>query len=487
MQLEIATGFYQSDSIPLSGQRCVNWEPVIPQAAALNKRALFDPRGIKTLTTTGATITGINRGAEVVKQVPYFITGQSLYSMDSDFVVTNHGTVFGNTRVSLAKNDDFLVIVVPGERAYTFDTTTSTLAEITDTDFIVSDDVAFKDGFFTFTATDGSVFFISSLNDPTTYDALDFASAEVRPDDINSVHVNRNELFIGGEETIERFQNIGGADFPFQRIEGGDLQKGVHAKHTLKDFDNSFVFVGGAVNELSSIWRVGGGVQKISTSAIDNAIQEYTQDEISDAFAFTYAYGGNFFVAFTFTSTAIPSRTFVYNATTSALSGQHEWHERQTGTSVAPEKWRVTEIVSAYGELIVFDSVDGRIGTLDKDTHQDYGEAIKRQKTSMPYQVDLLPLFVSQLVLTMESGVGTIDGLDPQIHLEYSDKGGREGTFESSGLVSYGEIGEYQTQATWRRQGQVLKNRVLRFTTTEPVKSTLIRLDAEASAGQKIL
>ncbi len=81
MQLEIATGFYQSDSLPLAAQRCINWEPIIPQASALSQRALFDVFGITTRTLTGATITGINRGMQVVNGVPYLINENALYSM----------------------------------------------------------------------------------------------------------------------------------------------------------------------------------------------------------------------------------------------------------------------------------------------------------------------------------------------------------------------------------------------------------------------
>lgn len=482
MQLEIATGFYQSVSIPLAAQRCINWEPIVPQSSALNQRALRDVYGIDIKLLTGDSITGINRGAQVVNGVPYWINERALYSFTLAGVTTNHGIINGSGRVSLANNGQYLVIVVPGVTAYVFNNVDSTLTEIDDLDFQVSDTVSFKDGFFIFTTSDGDQFFVSNLNQPLVYSALDFGSADVRPDKIVASHVNHNELFVLGEETIELFQNIGGSGFPFQRVKGGDTQKGLHAKFSVIDFDNTFVFLGGDVNELTSVWRMGGGVQKISTSAVDNAIQEYTEDEIADAFAFTYAYGGNFFLAFTFESTRIPSRTLVYDATTSALSGASVWHERQTG--VTDDKWRVTSIVSAYGELFVGDSIDGRIGVLNKDTHTEYGDPIKRSKTSLPFHLDLFPLFVSELKLTMESGVGTIDGLDPQIGMEFSDDYAR--TFSTKYLRSYGKIGEYNRLPAWRRQGRVPKNRVLRFTTTEPIKSTLIRLDATASSGQQI-
>lgn len=479
MQLEIATGFYQSDSRPLAAQRCINWEPIVPQASALSQRALRDVYGIDTRTLTGATISGINRGSQVVNGVPYFINERTLYSFTSANVVTDHGTINGSDRVSLANNGQYLVIVVPGVTAYVFNNVDSSLTEITDIDFQISDTVTFKDGFFIFTASDGGQFFVSNLNQPLVYDALDFGSADVRPDKIVASHVNRNELRVWGDDTGELFQNVGGAGFPFKRVNGGDIQKGLRAKHSIIDFDNSFVFLGGAPNELTAVWRMEGAPRKISTSAIDNAIQEYTEDEIADAFAFTYAYGGNFFVAFTFTSTNIPSRTLVYDATTSALTGRDEWHERQSG--IDDDKWRVTAIVSAYGDLIVADSIDGRIGTMNKDTHTEYGNTIKRQKTSQPFDNDRFPITVSKLMVTMEAGVGTIAGLDPKLKMEYSDD--QAGIFTPAGLRSYGEIGNRKRLPSWRRQGQIPRDRVLRFTTTEPVKSALLRLDAEFSTS----
>ena len=487
MQLDIATGFYQSVSTPLAAQRCINWEPIVPQVPSLSHNALRDVYGIDTRALTGATISGLNRGAEVLSGVPFFINETALYSFDAAGVVTNHGVIVGSGRVSLAKSSRYLVVLVPGVTAYVFDSEDSSLTEITDIDWQVSDTVVFKDGYFTFTTSDGQQFFVSNLNQPLVYSALDFGSADVRPDLIVAAHVNHNELFIMGEDTIELFQNVGGEGFPFRRVRGGDIQKGIHAKFSVTDFDNSFVFLGGDVGELTSAWRVGGGgVSKISTSAVDNAIQEYTEDEIADAFAVTYAYGGNFFVAFTFTSTRIPSRTLVYDATTSALTGGSVWHERQSG--VNDNKWRVTSIVSAYGDLIAGDTVDGRIGTLNQDTHTEYGAPIKRQKTSMPFQVGQTHMFVAELKLTMESGQGVIDpdadGHDPQIGMEFSDDGAR--TWSTKYLRPYGKIGEYQKIPSWRRQGRVPRARVLRFTTTEPIKSNLLRLDAIGGGSVQI-
>jgi len=484
LPLEIGTGFYESASLPLNAQRCINLYPVVPQATtSFNKRALFGTPGIKTFTTTGATITGFNRGSQVMKGVPYFVNGQRLYSMDSAGLVTDHGVVGGAGRVSLANNGQFLVIVIPGADAFAFDNVASTLTQITDPDFISSNTVVFKDGFFVFSASDGSVFFNSALNDPFTYDALDFGTAEINPDRIVGLHVNHNELFVAGEETIELFQNVGGAGFPFQRIPGANIQKGVYAKFSLREFDNTFVFVGGGENEDPAIWKVTGSssVQKISTSAIDNAIQEFNEDEISNAFAWDYAEGGNFFVGFTFESNRIPSKTFVFDATTTALSGVSTWHERQTG--VTDNRWRVNSMLRIFGKHFVFDQIDGRIGELDLGTFDEYGETLFWSKSSAPFAQQGIAFFYGEIELFMEAGVGltTGQGSDPVVRMDFSDNGGR--SFSAEFQRNYGKIGEYSARTIWRRQGRIPVQRIVRFTGSDPVKRNILRLESNAELG----
>jgi hypothetical protein len=420
-----------------------------------------------------------------MKGVGYFINGSRLYSVTSSGVVVDIGTIAGTGRVSLANNGQFLVVVVPGGDAFAFDNIADTLTQITDVDFITSNTVVFKDGFFVFSAADGSVFFNSALNDPFTYDALDFGTAEINPDRIVALHVNHNELFVTGEQTIELFQNVGGSGFPFQRIPGANIQKGVYAKFSLAEFDNTFVFVGGGENEEPAVWKVTGSssVQKISTSAIDNAIQKFTEAEISTAFSWVYQEGGNFFVGFTFESSRIPSKTFVYDATTSALAGGSTWHERQSG--VTDNRWRVNSMIRLGGKLLVGDQIDGRIGELDLETFDEYGNVLFWSKSSAPFSNQGMRSFFGEIEVFMEAGVGltTGQGSDPVVRMDFSDSGGRAGTFSSEFSRNYGKIGEFNQRTIWRRQGDIPNSRVIRFTGSDPVIRNILKLEANAESG----
>lgn len=478
--VEIADGFYQSSSLPLNAQRCVNWIPVIPELTGLSNTALFDPPGIVKITQTPGSAC---YGAQEMGGVPYFVNGTHLYSISSSGAYTQIGDVNANSRVSMANNGTKLVIVNPGATAWVYDSETDTLQQITSTSYIESDTVVFKDGYFIFTASNGRVFFCSEINDPLGFDPVKYGTAEIDPDDIVAAWVDHNELFVLGTRTTEQYQNTGGTGFPFQRIEGANSQKGCYAKFSLVTFDNTFMFVGGGNNETAAIWKAAGSsnVVKVSTAAIDYQIQQFTREEIATAFGWTYSWQGSFFAGFTFESERIPSRTFVFDATASALSGKMVWHERQTGAF--DNRWRVNAIVSAFGKILVGDQSSGKIGYFDADTYTDYGETRVRIKTSRPFFSDEIPLFQGQMELTMESGVGLTDGdgEDPQIGFDYSDDGGR--TYSYRTYRSYGRIGEYLRLCIWRKLGRIPRHRVLRFMASAPVKTNLLKLCGYTARG----
>lgn len=473
ISLNVFGGFYENQSIPMSHQNCINWIPQIAEGESLSTGALITP---KSLTSFGTTGDHANRGAIVMGGIPYVVNGNTLFSFDSAGTYTNYGFISGTGRVSMASNGTKLAIVVPGGLAYQFDSATSIVTQVTDPDYITADTVVFKDGYYVYTASDGSVFFNSALNDPLTFDALDFGTAEINPDRIITSHVNHNQLFILGEETIEVFQNIGGAGFPFQRIPGANIQKGCYAKFSSVEFDNTFMFIGGGVNEKAAIWRVisSQSAVKVSTDAIDHAIQKFTEDEIALAFSYTFTVNGQFIVAFTFESDTIPDVTFCFNGTSK------RWFQMQSG--LTDNKWRVSSIIQAYGEILCTDTEDGRLGKLD-DVFTEYGETIHQERTSQPYMIDGSSQYWLENELFMESGVGLTSGQgsDPQIRMSHSDDGGR--TFSAEKSRSFGKIGEYNKRIVWRRLGRVPFNRVVKFINTDPVKCNILKMEGTLEEG----
>lgn len=478
LELPFADGFYVSQSTPLIDKRVVNCYPVVPQADAQSKRALLRTPGTKEFADLGS---GDCRGAIVFNDgFPYFVLGTSLVSSDSSGTLTNHGTITGTGDVSIATNGINIAIQDPNGDSFFFTPTTGVLETNNDVTFLSfgqARTVTFKDGYYIYT-TD-TIFFVSSvksLNDGKNFNALDFADAEISPDRLVAGHNNHNQLYILGETTIEVYQTIATSGFPFLRIPGAMIQKGCSARHAIVEFDNSFLFIGGDVGEQPAIWKtIGSNAQKISTSSIDQLLQKNTAADIAAARAFTYSQNGNYFAVFT-----IGNNTFVYDATTSALSGKPEWHERQSDITDGNgfKKWRANYGVKAYGKILVGDDRSGKIGELDFNTKTEYGNKVERFFTTRPFSFDGEAIFAHEIELIMQVGVGDATTPDPQIRMDYSDDEGR--TFVNEVSKSMGKIGEYKTRVRWSRLGRIPKNRMLRFKMTDPVEYNVYSLFANA-------
>lgn len=475
--LPLPLGFYTSPSRPMSTQRCINWIPTVPQAPSLNNVGFFQRPGV----TRFALAMEPNRGSWSVDGLPFFVNGTTLNSVSSSGVVTAIGTIEGTNRVWMADNGTTLVIVVPGGKAYVYDG--STFSQITDPDYQTSDTVIFYRGFFVFTTTDGKQLFVSNLNQPLIFDALDFGSAEGDPDRIVTQVLDHDELSIIGERTTEVFRLVGGVGFPLAIIPGAYTEKGAASKYGAVKFDNTYLFIGGGVNELPAIWRQTSNAQatKISTDAIDNEIQKFTKEEIAEAFTMTYSAKGQILAIFTFNSTRIPGKTFVFNGTASALAGALVWFELQSGVTDA--QWRVNSITKAYGKLLLGDDQSGNVGELADDIYTEYDNLIFRQAAMPPFSANGTALFAGEFEATFESGVGLTvgQGSDPIVRMDFSDDGGR--TFSSEFSRTIGKIGEYGQRSIWRRQGRFPVARTVRLTITDPVKANLIRIAATPEIG----
>lgn len=470
-QLPIANGFYVAESLPLSAQECINWYPNVAEVPSMSQESLYGTPGIRQVATSGSETVDANRGARKLDGIPYFVNRNTLYRLNEDHTLTDLGAISGTGRVFMADNGTQLVILVPGGSGYVYEAIGG-LAEITDPDFRANGNptsVVFVDGYFVFT-TDEKKFVLSAINDGTSYNAVDFGSAESSPDGTVTGIVFKNQLFIVGERSTEAFNNIGDVSFPFERS-GLFLDEGTLAPFSVVPATETFMFLGLGVNEEPAIYQFSGnGTQRISTQAIDRILSRLTDEELAAVYGFSYSQAGHFFVGFT-----LPDTTVVFDTYTG------RWHERRseyiaTDGFVRKIAWRAASIVSAFGNLYVGDSVDGRIGILDLDTYDEYSNEMRRVFATQPFLNNLKPFFVPYLELVVESGVG--NGVeDPTIRMQRSLDGGH--TFQDHRDRPIGKIGRYQDRVIWRRLGRVSRFDVYRFTLSDPVKPVAIALFAD--------
>lgn len=479
MLLPITSGFYVSPSLPLSAQECLNWYPNISEAPALSPENLFGTPGLVQLVSSG-TVENQNRGMHEMAGIAYTVNGQTLYKIVetitlgvASYSLTSLGTITGTARVSMADNGTQLMVLVPGGDGFIYNHVTDTFAQITDADFDANGNpqfVVFVDSYFVCT-TDTKKFICSAPNDGLSYNALDFGTAESDPDVTVAPIVFKNQLFISGSQTIEAFQNVGGTDFPFQRT-GLFLQKGVYSPYSLINAQDTFVFVGGGENEGPSIWALSGNdTEKISSTPIDNLLQDLTLSQLQSIYSWAYSQNGAYFIGFT-----LPTTTLVFDLTSK------RWHERRSLLDDELSQYRITAICKAYNQILCGDFIDGRIGRIDPLVYTEYGNTIIRRVATQPFQNNLKAIFVPSIELTVESGVGNAAVTDPVITMDRSKDGK---TWSDARTRAIGKVGEYNRRAIWRKNGRASRFEIFRFTLTDAVKPVILQLNAEIIGGSK--
>lgn len=481
--IPIANGFYLSDSLPISAQECVNWYPNIPQVeGALSPGNLFGCPGVSEIIPEVEN-SGENRGAHVKAGKPYFLNGDALIRVDKSidangddvFTHVDVGVIPGTGRVSMADNGTELMVLVPGGNGYIIDESSGTpFVQITDAGFTANGApqiVVFVDSYFV-CSTDSKKFIRSDSNDGESWSALNVYSAESDPDDIVGLQVYKNKLYVLGSETTEEFFNDAGT---FRRT-GLFIDKGLFSPFSTIASNSAFMWIGGGTNESPAIWSLSGGSpQKVSTTAIDSALQDFTQAQIQEAFAYSYAQNGAYFVGF-----SLPTRTFEYNVVTG------KWNERKSQILnskglTETVRWRVNSIITAYNRVLCGDSQDGRVGSVEVDTYTEYGAEIVRSFATQPLAAEGNATIVSQLELTMESGAGDLTTEDPQIRMKSSPDGKKFNNYLSR---SIGKIGEFYKRCIWYKLGRFPRFSVFKFTMSDPVKPVVIKLEANIRGGQ---
>ena len=476
LQLPLDTGYYESDSLPLASQNCINMYPNNPAAqGTLASGSLFRTPGIEELPSIGF---GPGRGFHKFQkdETLFSVSGTQLYRQDSGFAAVLVGTISGTGRVSMADNGLVICIIVPDGNGYFYDISGGTLSQITDSGFLSfgqTTSVVLKNNRFVY-STDDEMYVGSDIlvNNGKSFDPLAFDDAEISSDPNLRVMTIKNELYIFGSETTEVYQAYSDPTFQFLRIHGATIDKGLKSRFGVIEFDNSFLFLGNGKGEKPAIWLGGSGMAtKVSTAAIDVAIQRYTDTELSSVFAWSYTQDGATFCGFTF-----PDETFIYDATASSLQQKPVWHQRESDGS----RWRPNDVVTIFGNIVVSDYFDGRMGRLRRDVATEYGNTISRETTGIITMNDSISFKISSVELNATSGTSPVTGDERVIELQYSLNGGR--SFSSAGTRSLGRAPDYLTRQIWRRIGRVPYSIMFRFKSDDLGLADYNRLDIQLTA-----
>lgn len=412
--------------------------------------AVIPSYGIDEWCTVGTEGSFFTRGGVVVNGAPYMLVGTTLVRVNSNRTTTTLGTIPGADPVSMAGDGTNIAVASAGQ-LYLYNG--STVSTISDPDFRGAVWVGFLDGYFpVIEPGSGRLWINETPYVPTNWNALDFVTAEGAPDDLVWGVISQRELYAFGRDTTEVFYNSGDSDSPLRRTDSGFIELGIMSAGAAAKTDNGIYML---ANDGIAYRLSGYEPGRVSSHAMEKAIEDY-EDKSCRVFAFTE--GGHKMVAFQFAEA-----TWVIDLSTQLP------HERR---SMGYDRWRPQVALAAYNRTLVGDFASNRIGVLNADTFEEWGEPLRSSCTAPSIADENRYLFHASLELQFEQGVGTLTTPDPQVMLDWSDDGGR--TWSSEHWRSLGAMGAYKSRAIWRRLGRS-RDRVYRFAITDKVRRNLVQ------------
>ncbi|MDH2239071.1 hypothetical protein N5K27_22440 [Pigmentiphaga sp. GD03639] len=455
---------YRTRSLNQSAQRLVNWRLVLTEKGGKSRGALYPTAGMRRLSTVGD---GPIRGFKTTGGRLYVVSGAELYELDTAFNAKLLGTLATSTgRVGMAASESQLLIV-DGTGGYLVEISTGTFSVIDDEDFPRGvQQAVYMNGLF-IVGVDGTTgrIYWSALLDGSSWNGLDFATAEGDPDILVAMIVDHGELWLYGTVTAEIWMFTGDSDQPVERQGNAALEQGCAATWAVTKADNSTFWIG-RNNEGEGMAFRANGYQpvRISDHGVEYAWAQY--ERLDDAQAYAYQQEGHSFVVFIFPSA---DATWVYDV------AANEWFEWLSFDAKTGEFHRHRSACYAHFARteIVGDYENGRLYALDLGAMTNDGKTIKRVRATFCTNDSPVRAFYGLFQVDVEAGVGLNlgQGADPQMMMRFSNDGGH--TWSNVRTRSLGKMGEYRRRARWERNGSAW-NRVWEISITDPVPAVVL-------------
>jgi len=413
--------------------------------------------GTEGKTLLGSAGTSANRGMIAFNNHLYTVRGNEVYFFDSNYSAILLGTINSFSGLVSMETNGIDILIVDGVNGYRI--LGGTLSQITDTDF--PNGVTWAtciDGFYLVGGDGSQNFYGSAKFDGSSWDALDFAVADHKPDKLTKGVANESMLLNFGTESLEFWSNTGNADFPFERSGNAFLDIGCLAVNSVSVLESNVFWLGQSAKGKGVVYKLSGySPTRISTHAIEHTIQQWANPE--NAYAFAYSFEGHSFYVLSCTDS---NESLVYDLTTSM------WHTRTWFNDGHHYADRANSHVFFNGVHIVGDRENGNIYQLDMDVYTDNAGPIVREFTSQHF-VTGKRTFYSKIEIRMETGIGlTIgQGSNPQMMLSTSKDNGK--TWISERNANIGALGSYSSRVIFNRLGSGF-SKTFRFRIADPIK-----------------
>jgi hypothetical protein len=488
---------YSNAAISVSGDRSVNlFVEVVESGTGKNNVFLRGTAGLKKLVSAART------GQDTLPDQPircawagserlFVVAGATVFEVFPDWTYRTLGTVLrDNAPAQIFANGNQLFIVSGGQGYTTASDVTGTLSLQA---VIPATTGEYLDTYFIAQTPSSSQYQLSKSLDGLTWDPLDFATKESDAFHIVSTLTDHQLLILFGERSIEFWQNVGGADFPLQRVDGGVIEQGCGAVASPARIGTGRIaWLGYDSRGEGIVWAASSyQPERISNHCVETALQGYRKAgaRLDNCVGIAKQLGGHhFYELHVPDANQRAGATWVYDDTASGQLKSPQWHERlawDTEFGNWKAHWGRTHCY-VFGKHIVGDYRNGNLYEESFDYFDDDGTPLRAMRSAPHLHNNGSMVFYG--ALWMDCVVGDTSNLmdgngnprPPQMMRQISNDGGRRWGEEL--WVGMGMTGEYRARARWTRGGRA-RDRCDRFVITDPIQRILINAELECEVG----
>lgn len=447
-------------------------------------------------------VTGACRGTAYAGNKLFVCFGTGVYRVDVNQFTNVKTPVLiqsisaGNSRVKFA-TDGFHLLFVDGSSMWAVDLATYTVETVVIDAFAFPKDIVYMySRFFCINndPTNGTTNPVSGVQQNQnkvfwsdvgvtgylSWGGLNYESASLTSSPITAIRLRHGELWLMKSDGYEVWSFTGVYEAPLARVQGSPSSVGCLAADAAVDIADNIYWIGSAATGKNQVFMTssGYGAQRISTHAIEYAMDEANSQGLSttDFVGFAYQMEGHLFYVITSRNM---NQTFVYDVLTGI------WHRRSTRntTSNTDGYWLPMFAIYAYDTVLVANDSKPMLLQLDLDAYMDYVDPVTnigtapliRIRRTTPIWFDLKPFMIREVVVDLETGVGLTlgQGSSPMMNIRVSlDSGHSWGNYRA---VDIGKIGNYSARARSRGMGMAHSGcAVFEFSISDPVRVVII-------------
>lgn len=355
------------------------------------------------------------------------------------FMISSTGQVIAVQSVNVAANT-LVLASAPGNA--------NNIAFQLGTQYLTGVMCEYVDGYFIVNQPNTKTFWISQIEDGTTWNALDFGTKIGSVDNIASLIAFSGYLgLIGDTNSAELWGDSGSATFPFARVEGMSLNVGTAAAWSVQRFTDGSVMwlIESGGGEFQFMLSRGGAPQRVSNHALEDALASYPL--VYDAITSTYIEGGHEYYRVDFPTA---NRTWEFDKTESLWTEQGVLTQQAETFGCDAGRYRV-HVTWPNGTPmdLVGDFASGNIYQVSPNFTTDNGAQIDLLRIVPHINSNLEWMDSPEFALDCELGTvdPTLKGADgkpliPMVQMAYSDDGARTWTDDTP--ASLGRSGEYE-------------------------------------------